>query len=64
MADELQNMDFPWDSFDVGHIDDFLFFQDLDRNFLTSEDMVAQFDLAKSAFAQSLIWITNRLPMM
>ena len=55
VADELEDVDFTGDSFDVGHIDDLLLFEDLDGDFLTRDDVDAHLDLAKRPLAQGLV---------
>jgi hypothetical protein len=56
MADEFKDMNFTGDSLHVGHVDDFVLFQDLDGNFLSCGDVRGQFDFAESTFSESLFY--------
>ena len=51
MANYLENMNFPGYSFNVIGVVNLPFLENLDGNFLTSEDVVTLFDLTKGALA-------------
>jgi hypothetical protein len=57
VPDFLQDFDFTSDPFNVLLIVNFVFFQNLDRNFLASESVLAKFDLSKGAFTEMLAYI-------
>ncbi len=56
VADQFKNVYFAGDSLHVGHVNDFVLFQDLDGDFLSGGDVRGQFNLAKSAFAEGLFY--------
>ena len=54
MSYEFEDVDLPGHPLHVSYIDDLFLDQDLDGNFLTSESVGGQLDLAKGAFPDGL----------
>lgn len=61
MPDQLQNLYFPRDSFNVVVIDYLLFLEDLDGDSFLGRQMDAQLDLSEGAFTQLLAWLEPSL---
>lgn len=57
MADKLQDLDLPGDSFDVTFILNFLFLQDLDRDFFLGGHVETEFHLTEGALAELITWM-------
>jgi hypothetical protein len=51
MSDKFEDMNFSWDSLHISYINDFLFIEYFDSNFLSCGDMDGGFDFAESAFS-------------
>lgn len=51
MSDQLENVDFSRDSFDIGHIDYFFLNKYFDGYFFTSEGMGGEFHFSESSFS-------------
>ena len=62
MAYEFEDVDLPGDPFDVGNVNNFLFFEDFDRNLLASSFVNTQFDLAKGSLAEGLFYLYTQIP--
>lgn len=63
MSYEFEDMYFSGDSFDIGHVNDFLFLQDFYGDFLASWDVRCRFNFAESSFSECLAYLTAGIPM-
>ena len=52
MADLFEDMDFAGDTLYVGNVDDFVFFEDFNGDFLSGDRVDAELDFAEGAFTE------------
>ena len=62
MAYEFEDVDLPGYPFDVGNVNNFLFFEYFDSNLLTGSFVNTQFDLAKGTLAKGLFCLYIQIP--
>lgn len=52
MADKFENVDLSVDPFNIGNVDYFFFFEDLDGDFFAGGSVSCKFDFAECALSQ------------